>query len=147
MRFAPTSTPDDLERTVHAARQFKLGHNVSMEAMGTLILWFGWFGFNCGSTLAAAGAMELASKVAVNTTLAAASGGIIVACLEKYVAGDWVVPAICNGVLAALVSITVMSVRTVDCSEFPFDLNRFEIVHGHMYMATNHFPFRLLVRW
>jgi len=106
MRFAPTTTPADLERTVHAARQFKLGHNVSMEAMGTLILWFGWFGFNCGSTLAAAGAMELASKVAVNTTLAAASGGIIVACLEKYVAGDWVVPAICNGVLAALVSIT-----------------------------------------
>jgi len=87
-------------------RQFKLGHNVAMQAIGTIILWFGWFGFNCGSTLAAAGAMELASKVAVNTTLAACSGGIAVACLERYFGGIWCVPAICNGVLAALVSIT-----------------------------------------
>jgi len=87
-------------------RQFKLGHNVAMQAMGTMILWFGWFGFNCGSTLAAAGAMDLASKVAVNTLMAAGSGGIVVACLERYVGGIWCVPAICNGVLAALVSVT-----------------------------------------
>jgi len=71
-----------------------------------LILWFGWYGFNCGSTLAAAGAMELASKVAVNTTLAAACGGIIVACLERFFGKFWCVPAICNGVLGGLVSIT-----------------------------------------
>ena len=87
-------------------RQFKLGHNVPMQAIGTLILWFGWYGFNCGSTLAAAGAMDLASKVAVNTTLAAACGGIAVACFEKYFGGIWCVPAICNGVLGGLVSIT-----------------------------------------
>jgi len=87
-------------------RQFKLGHNVAMQAMGTLILWFGWYGFNCGSTLGAQGLMGLASKVAVNTTLAACSGGIAVACLERYVGGIWCVPAICNGVLAALVSVT-----------------------------------------
>jgi len=42
----------------------------------------------------------------VNTTLAACSGGIAVACLERYVGGIWCVPAICNGVLAALVSVT-----------------------------------------
>jgi len=104
-RFSKTSE-DSAELQVQIARQFKLGHNVSMQAMGTLILWFGWFGFNCGSTLAASGAMELASKVAVNTTMSAASGGIIVACLEKYCGGLWCVPAICNGVLASLVSIT-----------------------------------------
>merc|ERR1719229_273310 len=87
-------------------RQFRLGHNVPMQAIGTLILWFGWYGFNCGSTLAAAGAMELASKVAVNTTLAASSGGIVMACLERYFGKFWCVPAILNGVLGGLVSIT-----------------------------------------
>ena len=87
-------------------RQFKLGHNVSMQAIGTLILWFGWYGFNCGSTLAASGAMELASKVAVNTTLAAASGGIVMASLEKYITETWCVPSTLNGVLGGLVSIT-----------------------------------------
>ena len=96
---------DNLQKVLQ--RQFNLGHNVSMQAIGTLILWFGWYGFNCGSTLAAAGAMELASKVAVNTTLAAASGGIIVATLERYtVARIWCVPSILNGVLGGLVSIT-----------------------------------------
>merc|ERR1719244_259054 len=38
--------------------------------------------------------------------MAAGSGGIVVACLERFVGGIWCVPAICNGVLAALVSIT-----------------------------------------
>merc|ERR1719150_3287930 len=50
--------------------------------------------------------MDLASKVAVNTTLAAACGGMAVACLEKYFGKIWCVPAILNGVLAGLVSIT-----------------------------------------
>ena len=87
-------------------RQFKLGHSVPMQALGTVILWFGWYGFNCGSTLAASGVMELASKVAVNTTLAATSGGMAMACIEQRFTGLWCVPAILNGILAGLVSVT-----------------------------------------
>ncbi len=90
----------------HLLHQFKFGHNVPLQVLGTFILWFGWYGFNAGSTLAAQDLMTLASKVAVNTTLAAAMGGIIVAVLGRFMSGCWNVPAVCNGLLAGLVSIT-----------------------------------------
>ena len=55
-------------------------HNLPLVVLGTFALWFGWYGFNPGSTLGmhdgATGA--LAAQVAMNTTLAAATGGITV---------------------------------------------------------------------
>jgi len=74
--------------------------------IGTFILWFGWYGFNCGSTLAIVGAGPIAGHVAVTTTMAAAAGGFS-ATLARYLAkGHWDLGACLNGVLAGLVSIT-----------------------------------------
>jgi len=83
-------------------------HNLPLVVMGTLSLWFGWYGFNCGSTLsmsdAATGA--LGAQVAMNTTLAAATGGITTFIVMYVITHRYDVGALCNGILAGLVSIT-----------------------------------------
>merc|ERR1719324_2179966 len=85
-------------------------HNVPNAALGTFILWFGWYGFNCGSTLYMTGFADAqsAALVAVNTTLAPAAGGIAAMCLRRFVLPPkaWNVTYVCGGILAGLVSIT-----------------------------------------
>ena len=82
------------------------GHNVSYAALGTLILWFGWFGFNCGSSGAIIGYSGVVSRVAVSTTLGGAAGGIAALAFAVAVDGVWDVCICLNGTLAGLVSIT-----------------------------------------
>jgi Amt family ammonium transporter len=85
-------------------------HNVPNVALGTFILWFGWYGFNCGSTLYMEGVGSAASAalVAVNTTLAAASGGVSAMFLRRFALPPkaWNVTYVCGGILGGLVSIT-----------------------------------------
>jgi len=96
-------------------------HSIPLQAFGTFILWFGWYGFNCGSTVAVAGVMETAALVAVTTTLAAASGGLTTAILGRVLSGKWSIGLACNGILAGLVSITA------PCSVVPAE---FSIIIG-----------------
>eukprot|EP00486_Rosalina_sp_Unknown_P015516 CAMPEP_0201594518 /NCGR_PEP_ID=MMETSP0190_2-20130828/191812_1 /ASSEMBLY_ACC=CAM_ASM_000263 /TAXON_ID=37353 /ORGANISM="Rosalina sp." /LENGTH=588 /DNA_ID=CAMNT_0048054161 /DNA_START=104 /DNA_END=1870 /DNA_ORIENTATION=- len=106
-RFDRSSTAASSSKYLEALiHQFEFGHNVPFQVLGTLILWFGWYGFNAGSTLAANGAMDLASKVAVTTTLAAAAGGLTCCVMARIFQHKWHIPRVCNGILAALVSIT-----------------------------------------
>ena len=81
--------------------------NKVLQSLGTFILWFGWYGFNCGSTLAISGGLSnVAGKVAVNTTLGASMGGIMATILSKAITGQYDISLGLNGVLAGLVSVT-----------------------------------------
>lgn len=81
------------------------GHNMVMATLGTFILWFGWYGFNVGSTLGA-GDPGLMGLVALNTTIAAATGSMAAMALAYFRTQKWDLPAILNGCLAGLVGIT-----------------------------------------
>ena len=80
-------------------------HSVPMYVLGTLILAFGWFGFNAGSTNAATD-MNIA-RIAVNTMLASGSGAVTAMMICMWRVGGRPDPSfLCNGMLAGLVSIT-----------------------------------------
>lgn len=82
------------------------GHNLPLAAVGAFILWFGWFGFNPGSSLGAVGNWELIGSVVVNTFLASAAGGISTMIYTHFRYGKIDITMVINGVLAGLVSIT-----------------------------------------
>ncbi|NSW84635.1 MAG: ammonium transporter [Syntrophothermus sp.] len=80
------------------------GHSMALAALGTFILWFGWFGFNPGSTFTAHH-LRIA-VIAVNTNLAAAAG-TMVALLTIYLkTRKWDLGMALNGALGGLVAIT-----------------------------------------
>ena len=79
--------------------------NLALAALGTFILWFGWYGFNVGSTLGAGDPNQL-GLVAVNTTLAAAAGALGAMFYTYFLTQNWNVSFILNGSLAGLVGIT-----------------------------------------
>ncbi len=80
------------------------GHNLAFVVIGTLVLVFGWMGFNPGSTL---GATDLRiGLVAVNTLLAACVGFVMAMGITNYRYGKPDISMSCNGMLAGLVAIT-----------------------------------------
>ena len=79
--------------------------NLALASLGAFILWFGWYGFNVGSTLGA-GDVNQMGLVAVNTTLAAAAGALGAMFHTYFVTKTWNVSFILNGSLAGLVAIT-----------------------------------------
>lgn len=82
-----------------------LPHDLTIAASGALLLWFGWYGFNPGSTLSAMD-FEGIGRVAANTTLAACAAGLT-AMLYAYIPNKkWDVSFTINGFLAGLVAIT-----------------------------------------
>ena len=82
------------------------GHNLPLASVGAFILWFGWFGFNPGSSLGAVGNWELIGSVVVNTFLASAAGGIATMFYTYFSHGKIDITMVINGILAGLVSIT-----------------------------------------
>jgi len=82
-----------------------LPHDLVMGVIGGFLLWFGWYGFNPGSSLSA---MDFGGigRIAANTTLAACTGGLAAEFLIYMRTKKWDAGAITNGFLAGLVAIT-----------------------------------------
>lgn len=83
------------------------GHNIALATLGMFILWFGWYGFNPGSTLGLSGGLaEIAARVAVTTTLAAGAGGVTAMLISKAITKRYDPGLTINGILGGLVGIT-----------------------------------------
>jgi Amt family ammonium transporter len=80
------------------------GHNIPLAALGTFILWLGWFGFNPGSQLAAD--PQAISLIVVTTDFAATTGAIAAMVLAYLHTSKWDVSMGFNGALGGLVAIT-----------------------------------------
>jgi Amt family ammonium transporter len=81
-------------------------HSIPLASLGVFILWFGWFGFNAGSTLGVSNAGFDIGRVAINTNLAAAMGGIFAMLTVWKRFGKPDLSMAMNGALAGLVAIT-----------------------------------------
>ena len=84
------------------------GHNLTIAALGVFILWFGWFGFNPGSQLAASTSADQTaiSHVFLTTNLAACAGGFFALAVSWVKYGKPSLSLTLNGILAGLVGIT-----------------------------------------
>ncbi len=80
-------------------------HDLTVAAVGGVILWFGWYGFNPGSTLSAIDYGGMA-RVALNTTLAASAAGLTAMFVLYPMVKKWDLGISINGMLAGLVAIT-----------------------------------------
>ena len=81
------------------------GHDMTIAAIGGVILWFGWYGFNPGSTLSAMDFQGIA-RIATNTTLAACAGALSALFYVYPKTKVWDAGSSINGFLAGLVAIT-----------------------------------------
>jgi Amt family ammonium transporter len=81
-------------------------HNMPFIALGTGLLWFGWFGFNGGSALAANG---IAANAIVVTVISAAAAGLVWALIEGIRNGKPTLFGVCSGAVAGLAAITPAS--------------------------------------
>ena len=81
------------------------GHSIPLASLGVFILWFGWFGFNAGSTLGVGDGSSIA-RIAINTNLAAALGGIAAIATVWKRFGKPDLSMAMNGALAGLVAVT-----------------------------------------
>ncbi|HEX7083731.1 MAG TPA: ammonium transporter [Gaiellaceae bacterium] len=86
------------------------GHNIPYAVLGTIILWFGWFGFNPGSTLSVdLGGVGFFAYVATTTNIAAAAGAVTGVLVAWVRLGKPDISMMLNGALGALVAITAAS--------------------------------------
>ena len=91
------------------------GHNIPLAALGVFILWFGWFGFNAGSTLIGNGTI---GRIAVNTTIAPAAAALSAMISMWFVQGRPDVGITLNGSLGGAVGVTACCANISPASAF-----------------------------
>lgn len=84
------------------------GHSAILVVLGTILLWFGWYGFNPGSYFGIDSAVGgiVSARAAVTTTLSGAAGGLTALVIGFLFKKSWDVVGVCNGVLVGFVAIT-----------------------------------------
>jgi len=95
-RFASNDTNGSEPPPINAS-------NYPMATVGVMLLWFGWFGFNTGSSI---GYSDSLASIAVNTALAAAAGAVVLIVYFLLLTGKPDISAVLNGTLAGLVGVT-----------------------------------------
>jgi Amt family ammonium transporter len=111
-------------------------HNLPVAVTGAFLLWFGWYGFNPGSTLSAMDASGI-GRVAANTTLAACGGALSAMTLAYFVGpftGKFDVGFTVNGLLGGLVAITAPCYWVSPAGSVAIGLIAGAIVFGGIYM-------------
>jgi len=93
-------------RFTERGEAYYVPHNMLVSTLGVVILWFGWYGFNPGSTLAIVGYSKVSAKVAVTTSISAATGALTSTFFSKAMTGKYDLMVTLNGLLAGLVAIT-----------------------------------------
>ncbi|GBG83397.1 hypothetical protein CBR_g37111 [Chara braunii] len=87
------------------------GHSPILEVLGTLLLWFGWYGLTTGSVLATISPSGIANNVLVartviTTTLAGGAASVTVLLARKSMTGHWMVEDACSGLIAGFTAVT-----------------------------------------
>jgi ammonium transporter, Amt family len=137
-RFSNKSDKKDQEvNHSHTNNEFKSAYP-PFVCLGTLFLWFCWYGFNCGSTITVVGkdVSILVGKIGMNTSIAGSASGltcfIFTYFLNKGTDSEYSIGALCNGILAGLVGVTA-SCDTVESWGAMF----IGIISGFIYLGYN----------
>jgi len=136
--IGPRAGRFDLDGTPVAIR----GHSSVLQALGTFILWMGWYGFNPGSTLAITpkGYAATAARATICTTLSAAFAGMTVVLITKRLDHIWDLGALSNGILAGLVSITAGCATVL-----PWHAMLIGIIGGLVYIGGSRLELKLKI--
>ncbi|KAF4740777.1 hypothetical protein FOZ62_016368 [Perkinsus olseni] len=109
-------------------------HSIPLIVLGTMILWFGWIGFNAGSTSTFQSIVDSnkAARSAMNTVLSGAAGGFTLFIIRLVFFNMYDVAGVCNGCLAGLVSITAGSANVTSFSAIIIG-----IIGGSLYQTAS----------
>ncbi|ORX84214.1 ammonium transporter [Basidiobolus meristosporus CBS 931.73] len=113
-------------------------NNVAFVFLGTAMLWFGWFGFNGGSALAA---NARGMNAVVVTHLAGCVGGLVWVMIDYYNTKKWSLVGICTGAVAGLATITPAAGFVTASSSLAFGLFGALICHFCVANKNRLFPF------